>query len=125
MLERHCILVGMPGVGKTTIGRRLANRLGTDFVDLDAVIETEIGCPIRTYFEHQGEAAFRDIEARLLELKPFVDGLATVEPAKRDSAAFQRLRWRLEEWRVSLFAQELGTREPVSAKRLARELGDL
>ncbi|MCB1560506.1 MAG: ATP-dependent RNA helicase HrpA, partial [Xanthomonadales bacterium] len=64
-------------------------------------------------------------EARLLELKPFVDGLATVEPAKRDSAAFQRLRWRLEEWRVSLFAQELGTREPVSAKRLARELGDL
>lgn len=67
MLERHCILVGMPGVGKTTIGRRLANRLGADFVDLDAVIETEIGCPIRTYFEHQGEAAFRDIEARLLE----------------------------------------------------------
>ena len=39
MLERHCILVGMPGVGKTTIGRRLANRLGADFVDLDAVIE--------------------------------------------------------------------------------------
>ncbi|MEZ5465786.1 MAG: ATP-dependent RNA helicase HrpA [Lysobacteraceae bacterium] len=64
-------------------------------------------------------------EARLLELKPFVDGLATAGPAKRDSAAFQHLRWLLEEWRVSLFAQELGTREPVSAKRLARRLADL
>ena len=63
-------------------------------------------------------------EARLLELKPFLDGLADAED-RRDSAAWQQLRWLIEEWRVSLFAQELGTRNPVSAKRLAQRLADL
>ena len=67
MLDRPCILVGMPGVGKTTIGRRLASRLGVDLVDLDAVIEAEIGCTIREYFAQHGEAAFRDIEADKLK----------------------------------------------------------
>jgi shikimate kinase len=65
-LERACILVGMPGVGKTTIGRRLAHRLGADFVDLDAAIEAETGGSIRSYFELYGEAAFRELEAQLL-----------------------------------------------------------
>jgi len=67
MLDRHCILVGMPGVGKTTIGRRLAGRLGVGLVDLDAAIEAEIGCTIRQYFEQHGEAAFRDLEADMLQ----------------------------------------------------------
>jgi shikimate kinase len=56
----------MPGGGKSTIGRHLARRLGTGFVDTDTVIERRLGCPIRTYFEREGEAPFRDIEAAVL-----------------------------------------------------------
>lgn len=52
----------MPGSGKSTVGRQLARRLGLAFVDTDSAIEQRIGCPIRTFFEAEGEARFRDIE---------------------------------------------------------------
>jgi shikimate kinase len=52
----------MPGSGKSTIGRQLARRLGVRFVDSDQMIEQQIGCPIREFFEREGEAAFRDRE---------------------------------------------------------------
>lgn len=60
-------LIGLPGSGKTTIGRMLARRLGLDFLDSDHVIEQELGCTIRTFFEAEGELAFRDLEAQTLE----------------------------------------------------------
>jgi shikimate kinase len=56
----------MPGGGKSTVGRQLAKRLVRQFVDTDAVIEQRIGCPIRLFFEREGEAAFREIEAEVL-----------------------------------------------------------
>lgn len=59
-------LVGLPGGGKSTVGRHLARRLGCAFADSDALIEKELGCSIRTFFEREGEAAFRDIEARVI-----------------------------------------------------------
>jgi shikimate kinase len=59
-------LVGMPGGGKSTVGRQLARRLGVAFVDCDAAIEQRIGCPIRVYFEQEGEARFRDVESQVL-----------------------------------------------------------
>ena len=55
-------LVGMPGAGKTTIGRRLARELGVPFHDSDHEIERRLGVPIREYFARHGEAAFRDVE---------------------------------------------------------------
>ncbi|MEO7392848.1 MAG: shikimate kinase [Ramlibacter sp.] len=55
-------LVGLPGSGKSTVGRRLARRLDVSFSDSDHVIEQRIGCRIRDFFEHEGEAAFRDVE---------------------------------------------------------------
>jgi shikimate kinase len=62
-------LVGMPGAGKTTIGRRLARELGVPFHDSDHEIERRLGVPIREFFERQGEAAFRDLEhAVILDL---------------------------------------------------------
>lgn len=57
-------LVGMPGSGKSALGRRLAQRLDWPFVDLDQVIEERAGCTIRELFEREGEAYFRDIEQR-------------------------------------------------------------
>ncbi|MES2979378.1 MAG: shikimate kinase [Pseudomonadota bacterium] len=59
--------VGLPGSGKSTVGRQLARRLGWPFVDSDHVIEQRIGCSIREYFEREGESAFRDIEQAVLD----------------------------------------------------------
>lgn len=60
-------LIGLPGSGKSTVGRHLARRLGMAFVDTDHVIETRIGCTIAVFFEREGEAAFRDLESKLLD----------------------------------------------------------
>jgi len=57
----------MPGGGKSTVGRHLARRLNEQFIDTDVVIERQIGCPIRTFFEQEGEERFRDIEAQVLD----------------------------------------------------------
>ena len=60
-------LVGMPGSGKSTVGRQLARQLGLQFFDSDSQIEQRIDGPIRAYFETHGEAAFRDIEQDLID----------------------------------------------------------
>ena len=60
-------LVGFMGSGKTAIGRRIAERLGRPFVDLDAEIERTSGVTIRALFDADGEAAFRAREALFLE----------------------------------------------------------
>ncbi|MEY5029472.1 MAG: Shikimate kinase 1 [Pseudomonadota bacterium] len=61
------ILVGLPGSGKTTIGRQLARRLGVPFVDSDHVIEDRLGCSIREFFAREGEDSFRDVEEQVLD----------------------------------------------------------
>ena len=64
--SRSVVLVGLMGAGKTSIGRRLAQRLGLAFVDSDHEIETAAGCTIETIFEMYGEKAFRDCERRVI-----------------------------------------------------------
>ncbi len=59
-------MVGLPGSGKTTVGRQLARRLAIPFVDSDHAIENRLGCSVREYFEREGEARFRDIESAVL-----------------------------------------------------------
>jgi len=70
------VLVGLMGAGKTSIGRRLAGRLGLPFTDADVEITKAAGCSIDDIFELYGEEAFRDGErrviARLLEDQPHV-----------------------------------------------------
>lgn len=55
-------LVGMPGGGKSTVGRHLARNLRLRFFDADLEIESRIACPIRVFFEREGESRFRDVE---------------------------------------------------------------
>jgi shikimate kinase len=63
---RPIVLVGLMGAGKTSIGRRLAERLGLPFVDADAEIEKAAGKSIPDIFSEHGEAHFRDGERRVI-----------------------------------------------------------
>ncbi len=89
--RRSIVLVGMMGVGKSSVGRRLAARLAIPFVDADVEIEKAAGMSIPDIFSHQGEAYFRSGEARviarLLEGGPQVlaaGGGAFMNPNTRD-----------------------------------------
>jgi len=89
-------LVGLPGSGKSTVGRQLARRLQLPFYDSDHVIEERLGCPIRVAFERDGEPAFRDLEEAVLDELTQIPravvstgGGAVIRPATR-----QRLRER-------------------------------
>jgi shikimate kinase len=90
-LPRTLALVGLMGAGKTSIGRRLAQRLALPFLDADTEIEAAAGCTVEEIFERHGEAAFRDGErrviARLLDTPPHIlatGGGAFMDPATRD-----------------------------------------
>jgi shikimate kinase len=68
---RRIVLTGFMGSGKTTVGAKLAHRLGWRFLDVDAVIEAEAGVSIAQIFARDGEPAFRELEnttiARLVQ----------------------------------------------------------
>lgn len=88
--------VGLMGAGKTSIGRRLAQRLGLPFIDADAEIEAAAGASVEEIFLRHGEAAFRDGErrviARLLDTPAHV--LATGGGAFMDASTRALLRAR-------------------------------
>ena len=60
------IFIGLPGSGKSTVGRHLARRLQQPFMDSDQAIEARLGCSIREFFEREGEHRFRDIEQEVI-----------------------------------------------------------
>ncbi|MBX3656033.1 MAG: shikimate kinase [Ramlibacter sp.] len=66
LVVAYIALIGLPGSGKSTIGRQLARRLSLPFLDTDAVIEARIHCSINEYFERSGEHAFREVEEAVI-----------------------------------------------------------
>jgi shikimate kinase len=83
-------LVGVPGAGKSVVGRELAGRLGVPFIDLDEEIEREAGASVAEIFRSEGEAAFRALEAAALVKASTQDpsvvacgGGVVLEPANR------------------------------------------
>jgi len=66
-LPKTVVLVGLMGVGKTAIGKRLSQRLELGFVDADKEIEAAAGCSIAEIFERHGEQSFRDGERRVIQ----------------------------------------------------------
>lgn len=65
-IDRPVVLVGLMGVGKSTVGKRLATLLGTDFIDADAAIEEAAAMRVSEIFERYGEPHFRDGERRVI-----------------------------------------------------------
>lgn len=63
----NIVLIGMPGSGKTTVGKMLAQELGREFVDADAVLEQRAGRPITQIIPLEGEAVFRSMETEVLQ----------------------------------------------------------
>jgi shikimate kinase len=85
-------VIGMPGCGKTTVGRHLAKHLGLRFADSDQEIESALGMPIRELFERNGEEAFRDLEQETIEALTqwpntllATGGGAVLRPSNRDA----------------------------------------
>lgn len=73
---KHLLLVGMMGVGKTTVGRIASNRLDRPLIDSDQVIEQRTGRTVREIFEAEGEQAFRVLETQVL-----LEALGSPEPS--------------------------------------------
>ena len=66
MMTRHVFLIGMPGSGKSSLGRRVANNLHLPFIDTDQRITDGVGCTTGEIFERYGEDAFRSAETNVL-----------------------------------------------------------
>lgn len=90
MLNRQIFLIGMPGSGKSTLGRRAARETGEQFLDMDEWIEEAVGMDIPAIFETYGESGFRRMETGALEyltrLRPCIISLgggAAMDPVNR------------------------------------------
>ena len=66
MLERHVFLIGMPGCGKSSLGKRVAGNMRVPYVDMDQRISDIVGCTVSDMFERYGEQAFRNAETNTL-----------------------------------------------------------
>ena len=67
-MKRHLVLIGLPGAGKSTVGRLVAERLQASFVDIDSILIRKEGKPITMIFAEKGEPAFRDMERKEVEV---------------------------------------------------------
>ena len=74
-MKKHVVLIGLPGAGKTTVGRMVAERLHAGFVDIDTILIRKEGKPIAMIFAEKGEPAFREMERKE------VDAALSNEPA--------------------------------------------
>ena len=81
----------MPGSGKSTVGRHLARRIDRPFFDSDHLIQERVGCSVREYFDREGEAAFRTLEAaavrKALDSQPYAVSTASASKARTASLA--------------------------------------
>jgi shikimate kinase len=66
-VKKHIVLIGLPGAGKSTVGRMVAERLHAGFVDIDTILIRKEGKPISMIFAEKGEPVFREMERKEVE----------------------------------------------------------
>ena len=125
------VLVGLPGVGKSTVGPAVAGALHIDFVDLDEAISNQVGLPASDIIREQGEPAFRAIEAATLrtlleeDIVIATGGGVVVTEACRDLLKREAMvLWLDAEVDVLLTRVQAGDR-PLLAGDLSERLGQL
>jgi shikimate kinase len=116
VLPKTLALVGLMGVGKTTIGRRLAEHFGLPFVDADEEIEKAAGQSVADIFAHYGEAAFRDGEQKVISR--LLEGETRVLATGGGALTHPKTRERLKERAITLW---LRTDIKVLARRVANK----
>ena len=114
-LDRPVVLVGLMGVGKSTVGRRLAKRLALPFVDSDSAIEDAAGYSAAEMFERYGEQDFRDGERRLVAR--LIDGEVRVIATGGGAYVDARTRQLLNERAITVW---LDAPVDILAQRTAR-----
>ena len=114
-LDQPVVLVGLMGVGKSTVGRRLAKRLGLPFVDSDSAIEDAAGYTAAEVFERYGEQDFRDGERRLVAR--LIDGEIRVIATGGGAYVDARTRQLLNERAITVW---LDAPVDILAERTAR-----
>ena len=127
--KMNLVLIGMPGCGKSTIARKLAEISGRPAVDFDQRIVERIGMPIRDFFAQQGEARFRQIEAEILAEVTLQTGqiIATGGGIVKDWENVRRLRQSGKVYFLDRSLDQLETdpSRPLSSSREAlRQLYD-
>src|SRR3982751_3275859 len=100
-LERPVVLVGLMGAGKSTVGKRLAKRLGLPFIDSDSAIEDAAGYSAAEVFERFGEQDFRDGERRLVAR--LIDGTVGVIATGGGAFVDPRTRQLLNERAITIW----------------------
>jgi shikimate kinase len=113
--QRPIVLVGLMGAGKTSVGRRLAEKLGIPFVDADHEIETAAGKPIKEIFADHGEAYFREGERRVIQR--LIGNGAQVLATGGGAYMNDETRARIQEHGVSVW---LRAALPLLMKRVAK-----
>ena len=113
--ERPIVLVGLMGAGKTSVGRRLAEKLGVAFVDADHEIEAAAGKPIKEIFADHGETYFREGERRVIQ-RLIANG-AQVLATGGGAYMNDETRARIQEHGISVW---LNASLPLLMKRVAK-----
>jgi shikimate kinase len=124
-LPDRIIIIGFMGSGKSTVGRILAERLGFELVDTDALLEERAGAPIARIFRERGEPAFRDMESEVLagltQRSRTVIATGGGAPAQPRNKAFFSSKDAIFHLRVSLSAARERTGRDADRPLLAQD----
>ncbi len=113
-MKKHLVLIGLPGSGKTTVGRIVAERLQAGFVDVDAILIRKEGKPIAVIFGEKGEAGFREMEHKEMET-----ALANEPAVIAPGGGWAAQPGALESAKASGYVVYLKTRAQTAAERAA------
>jgi shikimate kinase len=95
-MPRHLVLVGLPGSGKSAVGRQVAEALGAPLFDIDQLLVREMGMPVAQIFGMVGEARFREMEHKAVQAAVNAEDPAVIVPGGGWAAQPGHMHWAAE-----------------------------